>query len=457
MVSLKIILIVYFIGMIAVGIISYFKIRSVSDYFVSGKSGNLWLISGSLFATIIGGSAILGTIELSQKAGWAAIWFLLSASLGMFVLAWIAPRVSRLGHFTLTEMIRLFYGQRAEKTATLLIPVAWLGIISVQIVAGAKTLAALHIFSYDRAAIVCAAVYIFYTIIGGQKSILKTDLVQAVIILGGLILLFLLRITSLNGQPVVPPGTEPLLNEHFKLTDVLILVLTYSVTFVVGPDIYTRIFCARDEHIARKSALVVAFLLLPVAFLLTFLGISAGKGGQLTGTGELILPGTSYLSPWALGVLAIVMLSAIMSSAATTLMSSSSILAELVTDNLGHKRSMLFTRLFIFLLGGISLWIALRETSILGTLLLSLSFFSGAFILPVLAGIAGWRVNVKMAFAAMISGGFVALAGKIIQEVYGQEWGYSLIVAAFLLNGTLLLFPFKGIFKKQSGQITGKR
>jgi hypothetical protein len=47
----------------------------------------------------------------------------------------------------------------------------------------------------------------------------------------------------------------------------------------------------------------------------------------------------------------------------------------------------------------------------------------------------------------MIIGGIVSLAGKIIQELLGCEWGYGLIVAAFLLNGGLLFFPFKGIKK----------
>jgi SSS family solute:Na+ symporter len=275
MIEIKLILLVYFAVMTAIGIYSFFKVKTVSDYYVSGKKGSWWLISGSLFATIIGGSAILGTIELSQKAGWAAFWFLASASLGLFVLALIAPKVSRLGHYTLPEMIELFYGRRAERTASVLIPVAWLGIISVQIIAGAKTLASLHIMDYRQGALVCAAVYIFYTVLGGQKSILKTDFVQALVILGGLILLFILGISGFQGKQIIPSGTEPLLNEHFKLIDILILILTYSVTFVVGPDIYSRIFCAGDEKIARKSVILVAFLLLPVAFMLTFLGITA--------------------------------------------------------------------------------------------------------------------------------------------------------------------------------------
>ena len=176
-------LLVYFAVMTAIGIYYFFKVKTVSDYYVSGKKGSWWLISGSLFATIIGGSAILGTIELSQKAGWAAIWFLSGASLGLFVLALIAPKVSRLGHYTLPEMIELFYGHRAERTASSLIPVAWLGIISVQIIAGAKTLESLNLMNYRQGALVCGSIYIFYTILGGQKSILRTDFIQALIIL----------------------------------------------------------------------------------------------------------------------------------------------------------------------------------------------------------------------------------------------------------------------------------
>ena len=152
------ILIVYLAGMIAIGIYAWFRIRNASDYYISGKKGTWWQISGSLFATIIGGSAILGTIELSQKAGWAAIWFPGSAVTGLVILAFIARKVSRLGHYTLPEMIGLFYGSKAEKTASMIIPAAWLGVIAVQIIAGAKTLASLNLMSYQTGAVVCSSV-----------------------------------------------------------------------------------------------------------------------------------------------------------------------------------------------------------------------------------------------------------------------------------------------------------
>ena len=161
-----IIIIAYFTLMAIIGIYSWMNVHNAGDYFVSGKKGSWWQISGSLFATIMGGSAIMGSIELSQKAGWAAVWFLGSAAAGLFVLVFISRKVSRLGHYTLPEMVKLFYGTKAERTATLMIPIAWLGIVAVQIIAGAKVLASLGLMNYSQGALLCGSVFIFYTLIG---------------------------------------------------------------------------------------------------------------------------------------------------------------------------------------------------------------------------------------------------------------------------------------------------
>jgi len=293
--TIKIILLAYLALMTGIGIFSFFRIKTNGDFFVSGKKGSWWSVSGSLFATILGGSAILGTIELSQKAGWAALWFPGSAVMGLFILAWIAPKVSRLGHYTLPEMIRLFYGLKAERTATIIIPIAWLGVIAVQIIAGAKTLAGVGLMSYQAGALTCAGVFILYTLLGGQKSVLKTDFVQALIILAGLIVLFILKTNHLQSENIRIPVAAAIFNNNFGLVDLFILLITYSVTFVVGPDNYSRIFCAQNERIARNSVIITAFLIIPVAFILTFLGITAAGDNPVSGQMNFIIPGTAFL------------------------------------------------------------------------------------------------------------------------------------------------------------------
>ena len=429
MTEIKFILFTYLIVVVGIGIFSFFKVKNADDYYISGKRGNWWQVSGSLFATIMGGSAILGTVELSQKAGWAAMWFLLSAAAGLFVLSSLSRKISNLGHYTLPELLLKFYGKPAEKAASILIPIAWTGIVAAQIIAGAKILSSLQLMNYQDGALLCGLVFIFYTIAGGQLSILKTDFAQALIILAGIFTLFVLRLNQPEYD--ITPGfmVSSLFNENFSPIDLLLLLLTYSVTFVVGPDIYSRIFCARNEKIARNSVLIVAFLTIPVAIVLTWLGVTAGSAD-----GGFILPGTSFLPSWALGLLAAALLSAVMSSADTTLLTSSMILAELFTGNLDKPGALRLTRVFVLLMGAVSLLIALKVTSILNALLISLSFFSGAFIIPIIAGLAGWKVNPRNALPAILAGGFLALTGKIINEFTGSSHGYWLIIGGFIVN-----------------------
>jgi SSS family solute:Na+ symporter len=450
MADLIIILAAYMGAVISIGIYSFFKVKNASDYYISGKRGNWWQISGSLFATIMGGSAILGTIELSQKAGWPAIWFLLSAAAGLFILSIISRKVSIYGHYTLPELLLKFYGKPAEKSASIIIPIAWTGIVAAQIIAGAKILSSLGLMNYSHAALLCGGIFVFYTIAGGQFSILKTDFAQALIILSGIVTLIVFRIIYTQENSLMQNGISisgissvldsqqfKLFNEHFTPLDLFFLLLTYSVTFIVGPDIYSRIFCARNQFVAQKSVLLVAFLVIPVAFSVTWLGVSAGNN-VVAGNG-FILPGTAFLPTWALGLLAAALLSAVMSSADTTLLTSSMILTELFTGNLDKPRSYNITRIFIVLMGIISLLIALKVNSILNALLISLTFFSGAFVLPIIAGIAGWPVNKRNVMAAIITGGLLALSGRIINELTGDNWGYWLILAGYVANLSLLM------------------
>lgn len=429
---------VYFLFVLLLGLYSWFKIKTPSDYYVAGKKARLIPVSGSLLATILGGSAILGTIELSQGIGWAALWFLFCAAFGLFMLAPLAKYVSRYGKFTLPGLLGHFFGKRARIISSLVIPLAWLGIVGAQIIAAAKILAGLEIISYSAAAIFAGAVFIFYTLFGGQVSILKTDTLQSVLIIAGLVTLVIFASGTPAATSLPELNAGALFNDSFSSIDLLILVLTYSVTFVVGPDIYSRVFCARDEKTATRSILIVAVILIPVSFGLTYLGIYSAH----TGSSEIMSFARHLLPGWFYGLFIAALLSAVMSSADTTLLTSSLILSELFHTDMEDKRAFRLTRILIVALGSLSIVIALFVTSILQSLLLALTFFSGAFAVPMLAGLLQRKVVIKQITAAMLAGGFIALAGKIVTLGDGQLAGNIIILSAFLVNAGLLFMPF---------------
>lgn len=429
-------IIVYFLFIVGLGVYSAFQVKNPEDYYVAGKKAGFIPVSGSLLATILGGSAVLGTIELSQSIGWPALWFLFSAALGLFALVRMTKYVRRYGNFTLPELLGKFYGKKAETIASVIIPLAWVGIVAAQIIAGAKLLGGVHSLSYQNAALISGSVFILYTLLGGQWSILKTDTLQAVLILVGLAAMLFFIVTDPEKQVNEPFRISAMFNEKFGLVDLLILLLTYSVTFVVGPDIYSRIFCAKNEKTASKSVLIVAIILIPVSFGLTYLGVFSNNSGEgIVAFAQHLLPG------WAYGLFLAALLSAVMSSADTTLLTSSIVLSELITGNLDKKNALALTRYLIVGIGVFSLVIALYVTSIIQALLLALTFFSGAFVVPTLAGLLQINVNRKNVAFAMMSGGIIALSGKLLSLFDFEIFGNILIFVAYIVNALSLFLP----------------
>ncbi|HSO86993.1 MAG TPA: sodium:solute symporter family protein [Draconibacterium sp.] len=439
--QVKIIIALYFLTVLAVGIYSYFKVKTPEDYYVSGKRAGLIPVSGSLLATILGGSAVLGTIELSQKIGWAALWFLCSGSFGLFLLVPLTKYVKKYGNYTLPELLGTFYGKKAEIISSVIIPVAWIGVIAVQIIAAAQVLGGLGFISYTNAAILSGVVFILYTVAGGQISILKTDVFQSVIIIAGLIILLAFSIKSGGLQSSQLFNFSSMFNSSFSLFDLIILIFTYSVTFVVGPDIYSRVFCAKDETTATRSIILVALILIPVSFILTWLGIYSGN---ITNNGIISFAG-NLLPDWAYGLFIAALLSAVMSSAATILLTSSMILGEITTGSLNHKKALSYTHFYVIIIGAASILIALFITSIVQTLLFALTVFSGAFVVPTLAGLLSLKVNNKRVVAAIIAGGVLALTGKIIHDFYHDFIGSCIILSTYVINA---LFLFTGSRKQ---------
>lgn len=410
---------------------------------VAGNKGSVWQITGSLLATILGSTAILGSCDLAFYQGWAAAWLLLSAAAGLLLLVLVAPLVKRQGKYTLPQLVGDLYGKEAKTIASLVIPIAWIGVIAAQIIGGAKVMNSFFGLSYETSVWGIGILFIFYTAVGGQVSVIKTDVSQSFIIIIGVIAIasFLFF-----GAPVSSDTMTKLnfpFNSAFHPLDLFVLFLTYSTTFLVGPDIYTRLYCAKNESVARKSVLFTAIILIPFAFLITYLGVFAAhkfpdfdfkQGSSLISVMNYILP------DWGIGLLVAAILSAVMSSASTTLLTSSVIITNTIREDLDAAVSIRITKLIMAGTGLLSILLSLYVTSIVQSLLIALTFFSGAFILPVLAGLLGFRNNRLQSNLAMVFGGLVALAGKITGVSGHGTAGNLVILFAFIVNG-LLLFP----------------
>ena len=441
-----IIISVYFVAMIVIGVVSRKKARGIDDFFVAGRKGGVLLITGSLLATIVGGSATVGMAGLGFSRGLTGAWWLLVGSIGLVVLGFFfAKKVRGFGLYTLPELVARQYDGRVGLAASVLIIIAWVGIIAAQIIASGTILGVLGVGTPLMWMVVFTIIFVTYSVLGGQQAVIRTDTVQMGIILAGVfgaLALVLSRLGGFSGLvSSLPAGDFAFpVSSQFSGRELITLLLLVGLTYVVGPDMYSRLFCARDSNTARKSAFWAALILVPVAFGITLIGM--GASALFPGISpEQALPViiTGVLPPFMGGVVLAALLGALMSSADTCLLSASTIMT---VDIVGRFRKFLspagtmsYSRWAMVIIGVAALLLALVMKGVINTLLFAYTVYTAGIIPPVIIGFykERFRVTPLGALAAIIGGGTSALISKILNIAYLDLGSLAISVSLLFL------------------------
>ena len=422
----------YFLIVVVIGILSFKKVKDDKDFFVAGKNAGVLQVSGSLLASILGSSAIIGSVDFAYVSGWAGIWLLVCASFGLLCLYPLIKYIKNFHGYNLPSMLGTFYGEEVQRISSFIIPIAWLGVVASQIMGAAKIVTILSSLNYVQGVLLSGTVFIIYTILGGQLSIIKTDVIQLMFILAGIVLTFFYIVPEPVTKEVLP-----VINHKFNHIDLLVMVLTYSTTYLVGPDIYSRLFCAKDDNTMRKSIIVAILVLIPLAFILTKLGVYGIQAFDNVGKESVLLMIANTKLPKVLSfVLYFGLLSAVISSADTTLLTASSLFTQGILKDLKSKKAIFVTRIVTILFGVFAILVAVKMKYILSTLLLALAVYSGSFIIPTFVGIFGFRAEKKAVILSIIAGGVTALIGKLV----GGDTGNYISILSYFINGGILYF-----------------
>ncbi len=463
------VVVAYFAIMLRVG----WRARKGSPeaYWVAERRYGTLPVAASLVATIFGASSSLGVIGLGYARGLTGAWWSLVGGMALVPFAFfLAPRVRRSAVYTLPDLLQRAYGGTVAMAGAGVIALAWCGVVAAQLVAGAYLLTGVFSLSFHGALAGVAVVFTLYTLWGGQLSVIRTDSWQVLLFVGGLLATLALVLGSAGGGGGAMGGVEPgalsfPVSREFGWYQLLVFYpLIVGMPYLVGPDIYTRVLCARDGRTARNAALVAALGVVPLSFLLALLGLLIR--GQFPG----LAPDAAFssavagLAPVGLrGLVVVGVLGAVMSSADTTLVSASTILSlNVARPLLGLERNSAhgLTRFLVVVVGALAWAVAAFQEGIIASLLLAYTVFVGGVALPTLASF--WRerlgVSSAAALAAVVVGGLTAVAGEVrdgamltwivggdgvrcLQRFLGPEYGSILPVvlsAAVLAAGSLL-------------------
>ena len=226
------------------------------DFLLAGRSIRTPAFVATLVATWYGG--ILGIGEFSYSFGVVTI---LTQSLFFYLFAiifalWIAPKVRQDVALTLPDRLERQYGRTAAVIGAVLIylmvsPAPYLLIVGTLIQAATG-------WPLWLSLLIAAPLSSWYALTGGLRAVVRTDLLQASLMMIGFALLAAMAVSTYGGWEFLTtnlPARHLQLTGYLNLPQILVWALIALWTFV-DPGFHQRCAAARSTGVARRGILL---------------------------------------------------------------------------------------------------------------------------------------------------------------------------------------------------------
>ncbi|WP_321324976.1 sodium/proline symporter [Thiomicrorhabdus sp.] len=451
-----------------VGLSSYWASRkTTSDYLVAGKNMSPALVGLSAVATNNSGFMFIGMIGATYSMGLSSIWIMVGWIFG----DWLAQKqtvkvIQEIGHQKnvhsysglLTHWILKNESHVDSQSATKpLASSSWavrrfrqtVGVFTVvfltvyaaaQLKAGSKATEVLLDWSPETGIILAAIMIFFYSMVGGLRASIWTDVAQSIVMLTGMALMVVFGVQAVGG-PVefwnslqnVSPAYVGWFPENLGMIEAGLFVLGWIIggMGVLGqPHIVIRFMTLSNSYTAKQMQHYY------YAWFITFysLTILAGLVSRLlmpelsSFDAELALPSLAdQLMPEIfVGLILAALFAATMSTVDSLVLSCSAALSRDLTVK--PVESLLLTKLATALILFAAMSLALSNNQTVFSLVLDAWGWLGSAFAPLILWLAwGRRITIGWAMIAMLFGMtvFAVFAyGGLLSQIYSITFGF---------------------------------
>ena len=437
-----------------------------TEFFLAGRNAGWFIVGASIFATNIGSEHLVGLAGSGASGAFPAAQFELIAVFALLLLGWLfVPFYVRSGVFTMPEFLEARYSSGVRFYLAAISIVGYvLTKISVTIAAGGIVFEALLGIDFWTGAVIVVLATGVYTVFGGMRAVLVSDMLQMFVMIGGAIVVTLIGLEAVGGwselRAAAPPEFLSLWratsDPDFPWTGVLfgapILAIWYWCT---DQYIVQRTLAAKSIAEARKATFFAAFLKLLPLFIFVVPGVIAyvlaQRGDLALDDPDSALPTLigSLLPPGLRGLVVAGLIAALMSSLSSVFNSCATLVTMDVYKRLAPHHSE--RRLVIvgqaatalMVLFGLA-WIPLMEV-ISGQIYVYLQSVQ-AYISPPIAavfliGVLWPRANAPGALAALLTGLVLGTLRLTLELNSASLTGWALAFASInFLHFAVLLF-----------------
>ena len=425
---------------------------SLEGYYVAGKKLPSWVIAFSSNATGESGWLLLGLTGMGYAVGFHALWVVFGEVMGVAIAWTLVSRpfkeyTDRYRAITVPDYLEQRFRDRRQLLRKLSVAIV-LSMVAVyccaQLVATGKAFSSFLGFSYVTGVFLGAGVTIVYTAVGGFKAVAYSDLVQGLLMVGGLVMLPIVGVAAAGGWnetigalETADPDLLRAMGSHGATWAGVLSAASFAgigLAFLGVPQLLTRFMSAASgrELVRGGRVAVVCMVLFDLGAVFT--GIAGRALFPLLDDPETVMPTMSAELFPALftGIFLVIVLGAIMSTVDSLLiLASSAVVRDFGQKILGAARGggrlSRYGKFVTALVGLVAIPFALSEPPLLfWFMLFAWSGLGGAFVPVVLCSLFWKRTTLPGALTGMATGFAVTVAWVLLFKASYHEL-YELI------------------------------
>jgi SSS family solute:Na+ symporter len=281
------IVLVYFMAIMAHGWhVSRKGKDTAHSYFLAGGALPWPLIGFSLYASNMSGSSFVGLMGGAYDNGMVIYNYEWTAAvLLVFFAAFILPAYLRAGIYTVPEFLEHRYSLRSKQAFSVftVLAIMFIDTAGALYAGGLVITQAVPFLALWHAVALLALVAGLYTILGGLSAVVVTDTVQAILLIIGAGIIFVLGMIEIGGWEAmvnqVEPGkmelTKPIGDDFLPWPGLWGVMLLGFYYWTLNQFIVQRTLGARSLSEGRRGAVFAGFLKVPNLFLMILPGLIA--------------------------------------------------------------------------------------------------------------------------------------------------------------------------------------
>ncbi|HIC6985573.1 TPA: sodium/proline symporter PutP [Campylobacter coli] len=424
--------------MLYIGFYFYRQNKNTEDYFLGGRSLGPVVSALSAGASDMSGWLLMGLPGALYASGLIESYIAIGLSIGA-LLNWsfVAKRL-RIYTSVIANSITIpdYFETRFDDdkhilriVCAIVILIFFTFYVSSGLVGGAKLFEATFGIRYEYALTTGTLIIVAYTFLGGYKAVCWTDLLQGLLMMGALIVVPAVMLYHLGGFGEAMAVIEEIKPNALSMGEgigalTIVSALAWGLGYFGQPHILVRFMSIRStKDIPAATFVGISWMVISLigACFIGLLGIAYVHKFELTLQDPekiFIVMSQLLFNPWIAGILLSAILAAIMSTASSQLLVSSSTIAEdfykrIFNKEASNKTVMNLGRIGVLLVALVAFVISTdKESSVLSIVAYAWAGFGASFGSVMLFSLFWSRMTRIGAILGMITGAVMVVLWK---------------------------------------------